>query len=165
VRDLAVTVVREHLAPAVEQTMAGVVAAEKLLPADLSAEKLLREPEETRQAWFALADLAARYDGIRAAAAAVRRADEQPQYDTTGRFAELRNAHELLAGYNLAPGSPRPWPTDTAGRLLWYVRRGGQVWLPTVEQMDARFHEVYREEIEQQRTNFHNLMAVRQAFG
>lgn len=166
VTDQGDRIIRDHLAPAIVEVMTGVTAAAELLPVDASPETLLRAPEEARQAWFTVGDLAARYDAVRRAAAAARRNDDQPQYDTRGDFAELYNFHEITAGMNIQIGGARPWPTDsTASRLLWYVRHGGEVWLPTTAQMDQRYHSVHKGKIDQMAENRARLGAARAAFG
>lgn len=164
VADSGDRIIREHLAPVVAEVVTGIATVAPALPDDPTAEILLRAPEEARQAWFTLADLAHRYDAVRRAAAGVRRA-EQPEWDTRGDFSELRNFNDVTAGYNIQLGGPRPWPTDTALRLLWYVRNGAEVWLPTITEQDTRYREVHREAIDQVAEGRQRAATVRGVFG
>lgn len=163
-QDLADITVTDHLAPAIAAVFADVRATSDVLPEDPNAEALLRSTDEARQAWFGLGDLAARYDAIRKAAHAIRVNLEGPTWDTRGDFSELKNFDTVTEGMVIQPGGPRPWPADTAGRLLWFARHGGDVWLPTIAQMDQRYYDVNKEAIENQRRSAHNTAASRAAF-
>lgn len=157
-------ILREHLAPAVNEVMKGVRAAAEVLPEDIRPEALLRAADKARRAYLTLDDLAARYDGVRRAASPLRMRTPA-EMDNRGDFSELRNFDELTVGMNLQMGGPRPWPTETAGRLLWYARHGGQVWLPTVREQDDRYREVHKEALAQQAQNRHRVSAAQHAFG
>jgi hypothetical protein len=147
--DNADSLITGPLSAAVAEVMTAVAKGSKQLPDDPTPERLLREPEAIRRAWFAVEDATARYDAIRRAAAGLRRNGEQPKWDTLGNFAELHNYHEVTKGLHLIVGGPRPWPDTTTGRLLWYARNNGKVWLPTLAQMDARYYEVHGDKIRQ----------------
>lgn len=164
VTDTGDDIIRQHLAPAVADVMTAVTAASGALPAEVTADAVLRADDAARRAWLELADHAARYDAVRRAATSVRRI-EQPEWDTRGDFSELHNFNEVTAGYTVQIGGPRPWPTDTGQRLLWYVRNGGRVWLPTIAEQDARYREVHRERIEQVQQSRAAALSVRHSFG
>jgi hypothetical protein len=164
VQDIGDVIIREHLRPAVEDVMAGIAKASKALPDDPSAEAILRGSDAARKAWLSLSDLAARYEAVRRSASPLRQLTPA-EWDHRGDFTELHNFDELTRGLNIQVAGPRPWPTDTAGRLLYYARNGGRVWLPTVAEQDARYREVHKDALAKQEGIRARQMAAQQAFG
>ncbi|MFD1366931.1 hypothetical protein [Actinoplanes sichuanensis] len=164
VNDLGDRIIRDHLAPVVDDIMKGVTAAAGALPDDTSADTILRASDKARKAWLGLDDLAARYEAVRAAAVSVRR-NTPAEWDHRGDFSELHNFHELTAGLNIQIGGPRPWPTKTSDRLLWYARNNGRVWMPTVAEQDARYREVHKDALDAMAENRARVSAARHAFG
>jgi hypothetical protein len=156
------------LQPAHSATVVGLKKAAEILPEDATAEAVLRSNSEPmRKAWTSLASLSRRYAAIRNAVACLRQ--PPPKWDERGEFSEMKNLRDLwpgagrIGGRSLAPNDP-PWVTlgmDPTGRLLWLVRRGADLWCPTVEQRDKAWWAVYGEGVEQQRRNAWNAEAAR----
>lgn len=133
---------------------------------DLSHRRaILTAPTKVRTAWLALEHLADRYRALHAARAKLNTAaTRQPQHDGNGEFATLADPH-ALTGYKV--GASRPLrveqPDDTVDRMVWLVTtaKPGQPWLPTVDEQDARWTEVYSDA----QTMRRNAQAFAQAVG
>ncbi|CAN5706077.1 hypothetical protein BH23CHL7_BH23CHL7_20870 [soil metagenome] len=130
-------IVREHLRPAFEETIAEVKALSgKLAGRDLeNAEQFVDAPGPVRAAYIRLRELHSRYQALRAAQRHLNRGTNDGAED----FAEVRNLVELYG--DRWPGrymsSWRPGPQDSLSRLLWLTTSEAQPWLPTREERDA----------------------------
>lgn len=135
-------VLLDHLRPALTE-----VLDEARIPADLvqpfgtDTKNFLSAPDDVRAALLVLTDLAERYSAIRKARG-IFRDHLKPEYDTDGSFSEFRSLH-IAAPYYRQPNAARPWPEDAVGRFVWGITSGAEPWMPTPEEQDARWMEVY----------------------
>ena len=156
----ALTIVVEHLRPALAEVVdAARGPAEAVAPFGTDAENYLRAPEDVRGALLDLRAMAERYAAIRSARS-VFRPDLKVEYDSDGSFGEFRSLHIVAPSYR-QPNAPLPWPTDRVARLAWAVTSGVEPWMPTPDEQDARWMEVYGERMNQRTA----LAAAARGFG
>lgn len=98
-------------------------------------------------AWCRFGDLTTGYGMLRTTAAALTGPVTR---DDSGLFAEWREPPsdprlfgEAWRGRNMRAGTT-PWPTEPRARLVWLVRSGLSVWVPTAAERDARWLEEYK---------------------
>lgn len=107
-----------------------------------------------------------RYDALRQAHSVARKLGYPGEHpDGYAWFAEVRNMEVVwpeITGLLAVDPSITPWPrTGTRDRLAWLFGRGGELWLPTAEEQEQRWAEVFAERINRARTNRANLDAYR----
>lgn len=170
--DRAGELIRDHLAPAFD-TLADKLRRDFDTARHIDSQSppavVLSQPKAVRDALIRIDTNVARYRLIRQAGGLVHKLRQVPSQDSRGYFGEVHNTETVwpeitrVGGY--APSSP-PWPTDdTRARLAWLFANGAKVWLPTVEQQDARYLEVFGERLERARANRSHLNAYRAMFG
>ncbi|MEJ7765018.1 MAG: fructose-bisphosphatase class II, partial [Acidimicrobiales bacterium] len=139
----------DHLRPALEEVLAVVTTAAKVAPAEVltaSDSMLLSAKDSVRRAALALDAAAVRYAAVRTAAWTVRQlSGEVCTEDVAGLFAELRHAELAWPTHRVhVPPQRPPWEGMTPrARLLYIVTTGGEPWLPTAQEQDARLLEQY----------------------
>lgn len=144
-------ITREHLAPAQADVIAKVAECHATyIKYGNTNETLFTAPAPARKAWLEIPELLARWQAIRNSVAAARKAaDVQPRFDERARFQIIRNCEEVWPEIrkhsNMNQGNTTPWPRDDArARLIWFATTPGvELWCPTVEEQDARWHEVF----------------------
>lgn len=149
VDDLAEQLITEHLRPAFAAALTDLRAASEVLPEDPSGDVLLRAPDKVRKAWLNLDDVTSRL--LRARRHAERLGRLRPvRQDEAGEFAAMRNLRQVWPLYQ--PGRVPPWPSESPrAALLWQVRNGCDLWLPTSAERDAAWLEQHGENVERTR--------------
>lgn len=141
VHSLSDRLIVENLRPAFEVTVDQIRTVADALPADLSADALLRSPDKVRKAWLGLDETIGRLTRLREQAEHLRRL-RPAQLDESGECRTFRNLRAVWAEYQ--PGRTPPWSGLTPREaVLWQVRAGLEPWLPTGEEQDARFEEIH----------------------
>ncbi len=153
ITDLAETIIVDHLRPALAALVDQVRRHAAALPPTPTDAAVLRADEKARKAWLAMDEVATRHGTIRGARGVLSRFGYTPQADTRGQWAEVRNWLELWGseigdpanygktGMAHLPGQPTDG--DPRARLVWLVRAGAELWLPTVAEQDAKHEETY----------------------
>lgn len=105
-------------------------------------------PPKARAARAKLHELTARHRALREARAAiVGLGGQEPAQDTAGQFMLLRRPQALAPDWTVGTSPmPRPAvPTDPTAALVWLVTTAdpAQPWLPTIDQQDAAWHDVF----------------------
>lgn len=111
VEDLGDVVIQDHLSPALDVVVADMkTAVDKCGDAELSDRAMLSAATSARDGWLALDDTRTKYALIRSVRAALVRTADADRNDTTGIFAEVRNAEELWpeVGSNASHTALRP---------------------------------------------------------
>ncbi len=103
----------------------------------------------------ALAKAAAQYAAVRAAWSVLTRTGQQTRNHHEGVFGELRDLPTVWPTYRQR-GHDQLWPTAPIARLCW-VATHATPWLPTVEEQEARWAEVFGAAHEQAKANRHAL--------
>lgn len=159
----AANLIADYLRPKHDEAVKRIREYAALLPADVSAEHLLRADEKMRTAWLDLESVVSAYSRITTVAGQLGRTTP-PKHDERGEFASMRNLAEVWPTYE-APtwvNKTAPWPTDDQRRkLLWLVHNGAELWLPTVAERDAAWWEKYGERVEAHVNNRRQARAMR----
>ncbi len=137
--DNAELIITGSLRPALEQVLAEARGCAKTLEhygPSPSADSFLVAPKADTEAFVRLREAAARYAGIRRAQSTLELLGAKPEFDSSGRFAEMRDLYRLWPSVATGRSSP-PWPTDPVARLLWLISTGAQVWLPLPSEQDS----------------------------
>jgi len=155
VAGLAVEVVREHLAPALDATVA---AAAKLAPTavkfgisdvDDSAHLIAHGDGKLIDAVRELDKYVVQYGAIRRARQHLLTILGAPAFDTDGSFSEFRRAPEAFGrAWNVRHATQeREWPAGPRGRLLWIAQHAARIqpWVPLPAEADAALAEHLRE--------------------
>lgn len=144
-------IVTRHLRPALAEVVDSARSATSAFSKHgTTAEALIGAPAEAQDGWLAVDALADRYYKLRDAQTRLARLAGGPQVDTNGIFERLRNMPDVWPQYHRR-GTP-PWPVkDARGYLVWLVTSGAEPWMPTVAEQDARWAEVFADEIQRQR--------------
>ena len=139
----ALTIITDHLAPALSETLEEArPAVAALEPFDMSGpERMVNAADDVRASYAVLCDLAERYRAIRAARN-VYRDELKPDYDTAGEFGELRNLAAVHPEFR-RPQVPKPWPADPTARLAWLVSSPAKPWMPTPAEQDEMWLAAY----------------------
>ncbi|SDY96071.1 hypothetical protein SAMN05661080_05142 [Modestobacter sp. DSM 44400] len=173
--DHASEAITEHLAPAFDEIATRLridFMATDHIGSSTPAAVLLTQPKPVRDALIRIDTSVQRYELVRQAHSILLRITQARSQDEVGYFAEVRNTEkvwpavaEIARTTRYAPTTP-PWPTTgTRDRLAWLFANGGQVWLPTTTQQDARYLEVFGEKLERDRINRSNLSGYRAMTG
>ncbi|MZE56156.1 hypothetical protein GTY86_33780 [Streptomyces sp. SID5770] len=132
-------IITDHLKPAHDKLWADFKAAWHTLQeyGQTEPRHLLAAPPKVRKASDTCDQLAAQYPVIHEARSILARAGFNCPDDPTGKYAAIRNYHQL-APSRLAMARP-PWSGLSTRQFLgWHATNGGQLWLPTPdEQKDA----------------------------
>ena len=100
-------------------------------------------------------------DSISAARRALADAGYRSQRDEAGEFALLKNVDSLYPRPSRQLSAP-PWKDQDI--LEWAVLNGGEVWLPTVAEQDARYEQVYAEAERQHAAGARHARAIAESF-
>ena len=160
--------IRQYLVPVHDKTVAEVAKCAKAMGGlpDNDASSLARAGKVARDAYLQLDELAARYSAVRQTRSALyANLGADVEHDHNGYFTAIRNTEKLWPAITQQVAPPRdatPWPKDsTRGFLLWAVRNGAELWLPTVEQQDARWYDVFGARLEEAKRNRRALTGTR----
>jgi hypothetical protein len=156
VRHRADEIITEHLGPAIVECMDQARRlVEGLGEREPSRSGLYDAPQEARDAFDALTQLAERYGRVRAAYRHLRTLltgqlerdwrrvllSEFRQESLALAWPEWNDVrHNPLLNTTVYP--TLPWPDDPAGRLVWIARSGVETWVPTPEQLADALAEV-----------------------
>ena len=148
VTDHADEILVGHLRPALEEVLATVTTAAKAAPVEVltaTDSMLLSAKDSVRKAALAIDGAALRYQAIRLAHWCVRQTGAGVQQDQSHWFGELKRMEVAWPTHNVHfPPQRAPWENMTPrARLLYVVTSGGEPWLPTAGEQDARFLEVH----------------------
>lgn len=145
--DSAPQIVTEHLRPVHDRLAAQFEQAAAVLPDPATVDAMMRASDQARQAWLDLDAAVIAYHRVRDAAARLNR--QAPVVnDTHGEFALMRNVRDVWPDWQV--GRPPPWThADPRQTILWLVRHGAQLWLPTSAEQDAAWHEAHGVALEQ----------------
>lgn len=128
-------IITEHLKPAHEETWTGFKTAWRTLQeyGNTEPRHLLAAPAKVRKASDTCDQLAERYITIHTARGALARAGFNCPDDPNGKYAAIRNYHQL-APSRLAMARP-PWHGLSTRQFLgWHTANAGQLWLPTPDE-------------------------------
>lgn len=152
----------EHLRPAHAEALA--VARDHAALAPLASDAaVLAALSPAQRSWAdALARATATYAAVRAAWSTLTRAGSQSRNDADGVFGELRDLPDVWPSFRQR-GQDQPWPTTPVPRLCW-VAAHATPWLPTVAEQEARWREVYGDQLDQARRNRQQLDAFGAVF-
>lgn len=161
--DSAPAIITERLRPVHDRLAAQFEQAAAVLPDPASVDALMRASEQARQTWLGLDAAAAAFHRVRDAAARLNRQTPVVS-DAHGEFAMLRNVRGVWPDWQV--GRPPPWThTDPRQTILWLVRHGAQLWLPTSAEQDAAWHEAHGAALEQAVQGRRQLAAWSGVFG
>jgi len=163
--DSAEQVITGAIRVAFTDAIAEARTAVTALPGDLGADSLLRADDAARAAWFALESTCTRLDGLRSAAAVLRRLSAPIEHDALGQYAELRNLEECAPDWRTAETPWSAYAADPRRRLIAQLRAGGEPWLPTRAEQDAAWWSAYGERVEARQRGQHELAGFRAVFG
>ena len=149
VYDLAETVFTDHLRPALHDALERAKAAHKVYKPHGSDERqLFQSHPKVRTAWSTFAAAADAYQALCTARDVLLDLTGRALQDDRGLFAMIKNTEEVwpeIASSQLPVSMlVRPWPAG-GGRefLAWALEHGAELWLPTGEEQDARWLELY----------------------
>lgn len=158
VSDLASTIITDHLRPVHDAVVAELSDSAKLTEQyEDNPRAALTAPARVRAALAGQPELYERYTAVIYARSTVLGCNAVPQRDVEQVLSGVRNAEQLWprrARY----GTACPWPDGLPG-LLWQLRNGAELWLPTAAEQDARYEEVYGEAERQQQADASHLQA------
>lgn len=149
VDDLAETVLVDHLRPGLADVVSRAKAAHAVYsPHGGSERELFSAAPKVRGAWTEFAGAADTYQALVAARGVLVDLMGRPVQDDRGLFAQIRNTEhvwpELLTSRMPASTMVPPWPTDGARPFLaWAIQAGAAPWLPTGQEQDGRWLELY----------------------
>lgn len=147
-QDLCNTVITKHLQPAFASVLTTAAKLGKALNGQaLDDRSLVTAPEQVRTAWSDMRGLADRYSALRSAREAINFAAALTvQHDAQQQFAAFQYPHRM-SGYVVGSGQPPriEEPTDPVMRMLWLTgpAKVASPWLPTIEQQDQAYQDVY----------------------
>ncbi|MGY1730144.1 hypothetical protein ACI798_01390 [Geodermatophilus sp. SYSU D01045] len=170
--DQAGSVIADHLQPVLAELVDQLkrdFAAIAHIPADAPLSVVLTQPKPVREAAIRIDTAVAEYDTLRAAYSLARKLGTQRETDDGyGFFFEIRNTEQVwpgITGLFAVTPSDIPWPTtSTRDRLAWFFAHEAQPWMPTAQEQDHRWHEVFGERVRQAAANRSHLEAYRHMF-
>lgn len=159
-------IITAALQPALAQVVATVEASARVLPDDptITDAVVLIAKTDIRKAWIAATEAAKTHSAIMAAAEALRPPSE---VDAAGEFSWCSNLDDVWprpAHRNLPAATKAPWPVEQPQRLLWLIRHGARLIVPTAAEQDQLWKAKYRERVAQTAINRHNLEGFRAIF-
>lgn len=137
-RDNAEAVIVKCLRPALAETLTEARTAAQVLRnygAEPSADQFLASPDQDREAYVRLQHAAQRYAGLRQAQRTLGLLGIRSEFDTAGRFGELKNLFSVWPSVAAGRSAP-PWPADQVARLIWLTTSDAQPWMPTPSDQD-----------------------------
>lgn len=153
-------VIVNHLRPVFQATVERIVALHAKLAGvtgDTPPAVLLRAPKATRDAWLALEAELTTYGQMRhLRGVLLTLTGQRPENDAYGFFAEMRNADHVVPqvtsiAVDVAVRMFQQLPADPLQRVRLLLDRGAELWLPTVDEQDDLWRQVFAERIESQR--------------
>ena len=155
--DLTERIITEHLRPAYQDVLSKAHTAGAALEGyGLDPHTLLQAPAKARGAYFDLSSLVERRTAIWTARRNANAIGYRTvQHDTENRFLEFANPlafHPNLPAAARFPGVPAP--EDPKAHLLWLITpeaTAAKPWLPTPDEQDQAWHEVYGAAVENRR--------------
>ncbi|GAA1969331.1 hypothetical protein GCM10009817_06600 [Terrabacter lapilli] len=162
--DAAEEIITEHLRPRFDAALAALTDACAITGkyADDPA-AALSAPAKDRAAFVAVTEHIGVLDVLYGARRVLTDLGARPALDTEGEFASIRNMDELWPRATRQYAS-RPWGQGADG-TKWLIRNGGHLWLPTPDEQDARFEQVYGEAQRAAAARHQIASAMRGGFG
>ena len=147
VADQQTVIIEKSLQPALAALVVDASKAAELLPEDANDRMMLVAHDDVREAWNDATAAAKVYAVIRGAwdALGVAAGDDQ-----AGEFRELANQDQLWRrseNGNLHAGQQPPWPADEPHRLLWLVRHGARLIVPTAAERQQLWEAKYADRV------------------
>lgn len=160
VMDSADEIIREHLRPVHDSTVASLRASLEISGSYADDPRsALTAPVKIRTALAEQPTLHDRLEIVNAARTVLfRQPDYEPQYEPDSLHSWIRNAEEVWPRVDRR--TRRPWPDGLAG-TTWLLRHGAVLWMPTAAEHDAAWWAQYGEETERLRANRTHLNAYR----
>ena len=121
----------------------------------------LNAPAKVRTKLAAVHSSRSEVDSILAARATLNRLGYRSQLDLAGEFGMCKNFDALWPRQSRQL-NPRP-PWNDEDMLTWLLMNGGAVWLPTLDEQDARYDEVYGAATREHQNNLRSSRALAQA--
>ena len=152
-------IITSHLRPALEALIAEMTAT-LAITGEYNDEpaSALTASTKVRTAFAALPGLRAGFDMLGSARRVIETCGYRPVKDVDNEFGQIRNVNELRTPGLRQHGAKPPW---AEGGVSWLIRNGGQLWMPTADEQDARWQEVYGDAIEARKRNMHELAGYR----
>lgn len=158
VADQADRIIGEYLRPAHDAAVAALADSAALTAQyESDPRAALTAPAKVRTALAGQPDSYQRYITCIQARSVVLGCGAVPQRDDTQILSGIHNAEDLWPR-RARPTAARPWPDGLAG-VLWLLRNGAELWLPTAAEQDERYEEVYGEAEREQAAHVSHLRA------
>lgn len=164
--------IRDHLAPALSRI---VTEAREAVAAyaehGTSVAAMLGAPDDARVAYRKVDDLAAAFAQIRQTRYRMVQFTGEPQQDSRGDFAFIKNAEQMWPSLTAMGRSQfqyePPWRgLDTRALLEWLAANPeAVVWCPTAAEQDQRWHEVFGARVAAMQANRHGSEALLAVMG
>ena len=152
-------IITEHLRPAHDALIAEMTATLAITAEfDDDPGSALTASSKVRNAFAALPGLRASYVMLATARRVIETCGYRPVKDVDGQFSSIRNINELQTPGLRQHGAKPPW---AEGGETWLIRNGGHLWMPTADEQDARWQEVFGAALEERKRNMHDLAGYR----
>jgi len=163
VADQADRIIGEYLRPAHDGAVAALADSAALTAQyESDPRAALTAPAKVRSALAGQPDSYQRYVTCIQARTVVLGCAAVPQRDDTNILANIRNAEDLWPRRSRYTAAC-PWPDGLAG-VLWLLRHGAELWLPTAAEQDERYEQVYGEAEREHAADASHLRAYREMF-
>lgn len=136
-------ILTEHARPALTKVLAKATTAAAKATGDGDRVSLLNGTPANMAAWRDLEALSSRYQALRAVQ---RILTPNLSHDVDGLFFEFRDGLRSL--WSSAPHGSPPWPETPSARLRWLTTCGAELWLPTGEERDRAWLDVYGNDLQ-----------------
>lgn len=142
--DHADEILAEHLRPALETALAevrGVLEVSDEIPWT-DARALARASDAVRLAYETVRAAVDRLTALRAAQGLLQRLTGEPAAEAFRVFGSIKNLHDLWPQHGQGyPVVSAPWPTEPGQALVWQLRHGADIWMPTAIEVVERYME------------------------
>lgn len=168
--DHAQRTITDHLAPAFAELVDGLrrdygIAGH--IDSNSPPAVVLSQPKPVRDALIRIDTNVNRYVVLRQAFHALRRVTDAGAnpLDNTSYFAEIKNTETVWPAItSQTVPTDVPWPSQDRDRLGWLFAHGAELWMPTLQQQDDRYYQVFGTRLEQLRAARTNGNAMRHMF-
>jgi hypothetical protein len=152
-------IITAHLRPAHDALIAELTAT-LLITGEYNDEPAaaLTASTKVRTAFAALPGLRAGFDVLGSARRVIEMCGYRPTKDVDNQFSYIRNINELQTPGLRQHGAKPPW---AEGGVTWLIRNGGHLWMPTADEQDARWQEVFGAALDERKRNQHDLAGYR----